>query len=87
MSPSLEESVNSYELSPDQRRILYETSTTVHNHDSALSTSKEALLQEHSRNLKLLQSSRPSMKELVLPIAYSPSQSPLDSLHKVGTVS
>lgn len=83
MSPSLEESVNTYELSPDQRRILYETSTTLHDHDSALDVSKEALLEEHSRNLKLLKSSKPLIKELVLPIAYSPSQTPLDSLQKV----
>ncbi len=82
MSPSVVDAANSYELSPDQHKIIYEGSLALEGQTPPVQV-KEDLLRIHARNLELSNKSKHSNRQFVLPAAYSPSISSLDTLQKV----
>ena len=74
---------NSYELSPDQHRQIYEASSSGQGEAAIQKYSKEELLAMHYKNIDLLKKNQPVIREFVLPIAYAPSTISLDELQKV----
>ena len=74
---------NSYELSPDQHRQIYEASSSGRGETAIQKHSKEELLAVHYNNIDLLKKNKPVIREFVLPIAYAPSTISLDELQKV----
>jgi hypothetical protein len=83
MSRAIDDSVDTYEISPDQEKAFYQKSSAFQGQKAVQKHSKEELLKAHFRNLELLQSSKNATKQLVLLTAYSPSNSTLDTLQKV----
>lgn len=75
--------VDTYETSPEKEKNLYLASATLQGRPAIQKHSKEELLKTHFKNLELSQSSKTTVKQLVLSNAYSPSLSSLDTLQKV----
>jgi len=72
-----------YETSPEQERISHEAAASFKGKIAVQKHSKEELIKAHFAKLQLLKSAKPAAKQIVLPIAYSPSISSLDTLQKV----
>jgi hypothetical protein len=83
VSSAMTESINTYRTSPDQEKALYAASTPFQGQAASQKYSKEELVKAHFKNLELLRNSKPAIKELILPTAYSPSSASLDTLQKV----
>lgn len=77
------DSVDSYESSPEQERISLEAAASFKGQVAVQKHSKEELIEAHFAKLQLLKNTKTAIKQLILPIAYSPSNSSLDTLQKV----
>ncbi len=82
MSSSQKNSLSSYELSPDEERVYYQKSQSLEGQDLP-KKEKDDMLREHAANLDLLRLHRFPVKQFVLPAAYAPSISSLNTLQKV----
>jgi hypothetical protein len=85
MSQTTQVLVNTYEASPDAQRFVHQLSTNLQGQRPSGIHSKEDLLRRHNDNLSLREgsSAAKAAKQVVLPSAYSPSVSPLETLQKV----
>ncbi len=83
LSPAMPDSIDPYQISPEQERAFYEASSASKGQIAAQKHSKEELLKAHFQNLELLQNSKTATKHLILSTAYSPSVSSLGTLQKV----
>jgi hypothetical protein len=82
-SAVMADQIDSYEPSPEQERASYEAAANFKGQVAVQKHSKEHLIKTHFSKLELLKNANPATKQLILPIAYSPSTSSLDSLRKV----
>ncbi|TVY62314.1 hypothetical protein LSUE1_G007932, partial [Lachnellula suecica] len=86
MSQTTQVQINTYEASPDTQRFVHQLSANLQGQRPQQNHSKEDLILKHNGNLSLREA--PSevhpVKQVVLPTAYSPSTSPLDSLQKIS---
>ncbi|KAG4430492.1 hypothetical protein IFR05_014016, partial [Cadophora sp. M221] len=76
--------INSYELSPDQHRRIYEASSNGQGDIATQRQSKDDLIAVHYKNIDLLKKPKPAIREFVLPVAYAPSSLSLDELQKIS---
>ena len=72
-----------YEISPEQERISHEAAASFEGQVAVQKHTKAELVKAHFAKLQLLKNAKPAAKQLILPIAYSPSDSSLDTLQKV----
>ncbi|KUJ14843.1 uncharacterized protein LY89DRAFT_123704 [Mollisia scopiformis] len=83
MSPIATSTIDSYDLSPDQYKVIYEDAIPLEGQPpSALG--KDDLVRIHNRNLELKKESGKSRNSFVLPAAYAPSSASLDTLQKIS---
>ena len=78
------DSIDTYQISPEQEGSFYEASAAFQGQVIAQKHSREELLKIHLKNLKLLQTPKTATKQVILPTAYRPSVSPLNTLQKVN---
>jgi hypothetical protein len=85
MSQTTQVLANTYEASPDAQRFVQQLSTNLQGQRPSRLHLKEDLLRKHNENLNLREgsSTAKAAKQVVLPSAYSPSVSPLETLQKV----
>lgn len=82
MSPSVADNIDSYELSPDQHKAVYEQSLEFEG-QAPPKEAKEDLVRTHNTNLELGKKAQNFGRRFTLPAAYSPSNASLDTLQKV----
>lgn len=84
VSPEMADSIDPYQISPEQERAFYEASSSRQGQITTQKHSKEELLKTHFKNLELLKDPKTATKHLILSTAYSPSVFSLDALQKVS---
>jgi hypothetical protein len=73
--PAMADSIDPYQISPQQDRDFYEASSASQGQLAIQKHSKEYLLETHLKDLELFHDSKPTTKHLTLSTAHSPSVS------------
>lgn len=81
--PAMADSIDPYQISPEQERAFYEASSASQGQLAIQKHSKKYLLETHLKNLEQLHDPKPTTKHLILSTAYSLSVSSFDTLQKV----
>lgn len=85
-----DEPINTYEISPDRQKAEHQLSRSLTGERASLKNIKDEIIKQHYQNLQHIEAvtqdpSSKWTKQIVLPVAYPPSITPLDELNQVGT--